>query len=127
MSSLEIAELTGKEHFHVLRDTRLMLAELGEDASRFGGMSTDKYGRPLPIFLLDKHLSITLVSGYSVEIRSRIIKRWMELEEGLRQESLQSVQPTLSMPKDYVSALRELAECRIMRRLSRPSLVLDGH
>ena len=33
MSSLEIAELTGKEHKNVLRDIRFMLAELQKDGS----------------------------------------------------------------------------------------------
>lgn len=39
MTSREIAELTGKEHFHVMRDIGLMFAELGDagGASKFGG------------------------------------------------------------------------------------------
>ena len=51
MSTVEIAELTGKAHRHVLRDARKMLAELYEgDALKFGPISfegtyTDAYGR----------------------------------------------------------------------------------
>ena len=37
MTTVEIAELTGKEHKHVKRDTKLMLLELhGKDMSKFG-------------------------------------------------------------------------------------------
>ena len=35
MSSLEIAQLTGKDHKHVLRDIRKMLDELEIDAAQF--------------------------------------------------------------------------------------------
>lgn len=80
MTSREIAELTGKEHFHVKRDIKVMLEQLGEDASSFGGMSHDAYGRPLEVFHLPKDLTITLVSGYSAPMRHRIVTRWMELE-----------------------------------------------
>ena len=80
MTSREIADLTGKEHFNVKRDIRSMLDELGIDALSFEGMSQDAYGRPLEIFALPKDLTITLVSGYSVVMRHRIVTRWMELE-----------------------------------------------
>lgn len=43
MTSLEIAELTGKQHQHVMRDVRALLDQ-GVDASNFGLTSyTDKY------------------------------------------------------------------------------------
>jgi phage regulator Rha-like protein len=80
MTSREIAELTGKEHFHIKRDITAMLTQLGLDASSFGGMSTDAYNRPLAVFNLPKDLTITLVSGYSVPMRHKIVTRWMELE-----------------------------------------------
>ncbi|WP_237154815.1 Rha family transcriptional regulator [Oryzibacter oryziterrae] len=45
MSSLEIAELTGKLLGHVTRDIRTMLDEIGEDAPKFGAIYSDAYGR----------------------------------------------------------------------------------
>lgn len=80
MSSREIAELTGKRHDHVMRDIRNMLEELGITGPSFGGSYQDSTGRTLPCFNLPKDLTITLVSGYSVQMRHRIVTRWMELE-----------------------------------------------
>jgi phage regulator Rha-like protein len=80
MTSREIAELTGKKHADVTRDIRNMLAALEIDVSNFAAMSPDSYGRAQPIFNLPKDLTITLVSGYSVPMRHKIVTRWMELE-----------------------------------------------
>lgn len=80
MSSREIAELTEKEHFNVLADIRKMLADLGITDLSFQGSYTDGTGRRLPLFNLPEDLTITLVSGYSVQMRHRIVKRWQELE-----------------------------------------------
>ncbi len=38
-------------------------------------------GQEYPIFNLPKDLTLTLVSGYNVTLRHRIVTRWMELEE----------------------------------------------
>lgn len=80
MSSREIAELAGKRHDHVMRDIRAMLDGLGSTAPSFGGSYIDPTGRSLPCFNLPKRECLILVSGYSVELRARIIDRWMELE-----------------------------------------------
>lgn len=80
MSSKEIAELTGKLHAHVLRDIRNMLDDLGEAESKFGSSYKDTTGRTLPMYSLPKDLTITLVAGYSVVMRHRIVTRWQELE-----------------------------------------------
>lgn len=80
MTSREIAELTGKQHAHVMRDIRAMLEALEKDVSSFGSIFQDAYGRDQQEFRLPKDLTLTLVTGYDVKRRHAINVRWMELE-----------------------------------------------
>lgn len=80
MSSLEIAELTGKRHDNVMADIRTMLEELGEPALKFQGCYTGGNRKRLPLFNLPKRETMILVSGYSIPLRARIVDRWQELE-----------------------------------------------
>lgn len=80
MSSREIAELCEKNHADVLRDIRVMLDQLGVVASSFAGNYVAVNGKANPCFHLPKDLTLTLVSGYNVVLRKRIIDRWLELE-----------------------------------------------
>lgn len=64
MSSLEIAALTGKEHFHVLRDIDAMLAELGEDVLSFKYIYLDSMNREQREFILPKELADLLLQKY---------------------------------------------------------------
>jgi phage regulator Rha-like protein len=75
MTSREIAELTGKMHQDVLYDIRNMLEQLGQTSAEFSANLPDSYGRAQPGFRLPKDLTITLVSGYSVPMRHRIVTR----------------------------------------------------
>lgn len=80
MTSLEIAELTGKQHQHVMRDIRTLLDQ-GVDASNFGLTSyTDKSNRQSPCYTLTKKGCLILASGYDALLREKIISRWEELE-----------------------------------------------
>lgn len=81
MSSREIAELTGKQHKHVIRDIRSMLDALG-GGPNLGHVREDRDGRGYTTcFHLDKELTETLVTGYSVPLRHKVIKRLHELEQ----------------------------------------------
>ena len=83
MSSLEIAELTGKEHRNVMADIRKMFEELGQAAADFSATAfyqVNNATREREIFNLPKRESLILVSGYSAVLRARIIDRWQELE-----------------------------------------------
>lgn len=93
MSSREIAELTGKQHAHVMRDIRSMLVELhGEGGvSSFGDTHTNEQNsQTYPIFRLPKRESLILVSGYNIQMRAKIIDRWQELES---QQVLATINP----------------------------------
>lgn len=87
MSSLEIAEITGKRHDHILRDIRKMLGALGlNDAPKSGVVQfveaqyRDAKGQSRPLTVLNKELTFTLLSRYSFELSHLIVKRWLELE-----------------------------------------------
>jgi len=84
MSSKEIAELTGKEHSHVMRDIRNLEEELGESKVGFTCQVSeyqDVQGKTRPMYVLDKEATLTLISGYSAPLRMAIIKRLQELEK----------------------------------------------
>lgn len=80
MSSLEIAELTGKEHRNVLADIRKVLDEAGISAADFSAVYKNQQGRETPCFNLPRRECDLVVSGYSVKYRLAIIDRWHELE-----------------------------------------------
>lgn len=82
MQSIEIAELTGKQHGHVMRDIDNMLTELELGGSKFGGTYLTKQGKSAKCYNLPKDLVITLISGYSIKLRYKIIKRLEALELG---------------------------------------------
>ncbi|MGZ0749862.1 phage antirepressor KilAC domain-containing protein [Kluyvera sichuanensis] len=100
MTSLEIAGLCEKRHDHVCRDIKVMLEQLNIQSPQIWGEYLDDIGRAYPCFHLPKDLCLTLVSGYSVVLRKRIIDRWLELE--------QLSQP--KVPQSFSEALRLAAE-----------------
>ena len=101
MNSREIAELTGKDHAHVMRDCRMMFQDLEISQSSFGSSYLAGNGKQEPMFLLPKALTLTLVSGYSTVMRKRIIDRWLELE---------AAQQPVGIPTSFSAALRLAAE-----------------
>lgn len=80
MSSREIADLTGKRHPDVRRDIRNMLEVLNFDVSSFAHIYKDGSGRDQEEYRLDRELTMTLVSGYDIPLRHRVVTRLAELE-----------------------------------------------
>lgn len=110
MSSREIAKLTGKQHRNVMRDATNMLTELYDvrDTLKFEHIYSDTMNRKQTELLLPKRETLILVSGYSVELRARIIDRWMELEAGALKKVHEATAPTSSGL--LISSVEELAE-----------------
>lgn len=136
MSSKEIADLTGKRHDHVLRDIRAYVGavvqmERGIDVrsldwggsegvqlfgeTPIGGVTcrfevNPQNGQSYPVYYLDKSATLTIVAGYNVLLRKRIIDRWQELE------STQSVNPaTLSRMQLIQLAMEAETEAQVER------------
>ena len=83
MSSLDIAKLTGKNHKEVLRDIRKMFNELGAERKTALSDYTDITGRKLPMYLLDESETLCISTGYSIELRMRLIKQWQAMRDAL--------------------------------------------
>lgn len=81
MNSLDIAELVGKRHDNVVRDIEKQIGALG-GLLRFEDTYINKQnGQSYICYNLPYRETMILVSGYSVELRARVIDRWLELEK----------------------------------------------
>lgn len=80
MTSLEIAELTGKLHKNVLADCRNLLNIAGLKSQLSEEAYIDNTGRALPLYRLTKKATFVLVSGYSAELRLKCFERIEFLE-----------------------------------------------
>ncbi|MFY1666139.1 Rha family transcriptional regulator [Pseudomonas sp. Pseu.R1] len=139
MTSLEIAEITGKRHAHVLRDIRKMLDELGHagaNGPRFGPVDfvestyRDSKGQARPLTVLAKELTFTLLSRYSFKLTNLIVKRWLELEgAGFERVSVQAaVIHLVEREKDNRrAALKQISKGKTSRQLTKQEKVMQGH
>lgn len=96
MTSLQIAEATGKRHANVIRDIGNILLQLSENQSQLTSEFTsngyvikkstykDAQEKDRSMYELNKKASLLLASGYDVVLRSKIIDRWEELETKAR-------------------------------------------
>ncbi|WP_314972850.1 phage antirepressor KilAC domain-containing protein [Comamonas testosteroni] len=116
MSSREIADLTGKELGHVNRDIRAMLDGLPEDPE-LEHVREDQDGRGYTTaFHLGRELTYTLLAGYSVVLRRRVIARWQELE----------AQAAPAVPQTMAQALRLAADQAEQLDAQREQLALQA-
>ncbi len=80
MSSVEIAELTGKRHSDVLESIRKVLIEVDIQPAEFSARYKDAKGEDRPCFNLPRRECDLVIAGYSAKYRLVIIDRWHELE-----------------------------------------------
>lgn len=105
MSSLEIAELTGRQHSNVMRDIRNLLAqgvsEFNFELSSYKQQQPNGGYKDVACYELTKKGCLILASGYDAKLRERIIDRWEELET---KERATQLIPNFSNPAEAARA-----------------------
>lgn len=118
MTSLDIAELTGKRHADVMRDIRKEIDELGTEIGEriFAPTSyKDKSNRDSPCYSFGKDGAMQLALKYDATTRYKVIKRIEELEN----------EKSIKLPSTYKEALLQLVEqVEENERLQTTNLVL---
>lgn len=110
MSSLEVSSLTGKSHSNVLRDIRNMLEQFDKSLLNYQQYQVvmDSHTKRTSEIKLDKDLTLTLITGYDVNTRHRINKRWQELENQVSASSpVAPALPNFTNPADAAIAWAE--------------------
>ena len=102
MSTRDIAASIGKRHDHVMRDVKLLIEQGALRAPNFGEtlfdvpMPNGAKPRKVPMYMLDFQGTMTLVTGYNAVLRSKVISRWMELEQQNAPEQPSLPPPTIN-------------------------------
>lgn len=105
MTSLQIAEITGKPHNDVMKAIRKMepaweRVQEGKFSLMQEEVETNNGGHKMrPYYSLNKEECLYIATKFNDEARAKLIKRWKELEE-------QHQKP--SVPQNYLEALESL-------------------
>ena len=101
MTSLEIAELTGKNHFDLMRAIRKMEPAWEKvNGCKFALVEyQDKKGELRPCYQLTKTECLYIATKFNDEARAKLVLRWQELE---LQEQKRRQQLCLPEPKEIL-------------------------
>ncbi len=115
MTSLEIAELTGKQHKNLMRDIRNMeLAWVKIAGLKFElGSYEDANGQMRPCYFLTKTECLYIATKFNDEARARLVLRWQELElaEQERQTAeVRKLESKAMLLEDICATLKPKAE-----------------
>lgn len=110
MSSREIAELTGSTHDNVLKTVRSLVGR-GVISGNETPYIHHQNGQTYSEFRLNYRDTMVVVSGYSVELRARIIDRWQALEAQATKPAFQL--PDFTNPIEAARAWADECEAKI--------------
>ena len=125
MTSLEIAEVTGKQHCHIMAAIRKMEPAWQKvNQSNFRLVEYhDKKGELRPCYLLTKTETLYIATKFNDESRARLVLRWEELElERLGTDSWtsQNKLPTLQVQKKILAMADDIISTGL-RMLNEPA------
>ena len=116
MTSLEIAEITGKEHYNVLRDIKDEISKLGtERAELIFELSEykDTTGRKLPMYVANIQGILQLGARYSADVRYKLIEKVTKKETIKTKENIFK-NDLIDIEKDKI----RLEKSRILKELA---------
>ena len=114
MTSLQIAEITGKRHSDVLEAIRNMEPAWERVAQRKFplGSYKDSNNQSRPCYYLNKRECLYIATKFNDEARAKLILRWEELENNARKNL--EVLPNFSNPAEAARAWAEQYESRML-------------
>lgn len=91
MTSLEVAEITGKDHKNILADIRDEISKLGEERGRLifqQSCYTNLQNKQQPMFLLNYKGVLQLGARYNAETRFKLIEKIEQLQKPMTVEDM---------------------------------------
>ncbi len=116
MTSLEIAEITGKEHYNILADIRDEIKKLGEERAALifqGGEYKDKNNQNRPMFIANIQGVLQLGARYSADVRYKLIEKVTKKETIKTKENIFK-NDLIDIEKDKI----RLEKSKILKELS---------
>ena len=107
MTSREIADLVCTSHDSVLKTVRALI-ERGVVSGNETPYTHPQNGQTYAEFHLNYRDTMVIASGYSVELRAKVIDRWQELERKSAHRE------TFVVPQTYAQALLEAGRLAVM-------------
>lgn len=106
MDSRKIAEYYEKEHKNVLRDIenmfeKLNCSDLSSENYRFSYKNSR--GKLCPCYHLDFDLTMTLITGYDVKLRYKLVKEWKRLVTKRTEKRIEAK----NVRKEFTDSLKE--------------------
>ncbi|WP_221724320.1 Rha family transcriptional regulator, partial [Ochrobactrum sp. SFR4] len=105
----EIADLTGSTHDNVLKTIRALVKK-GVVSGNETPYVHPQNGQTYKQYELDYRNTMIVVSGYNVELRARIIDRWMALEESVKNDPLAMLSDPAAMRGILLSYTEKVIE-----------------
>ncbi len=114
MTSLQIAEVTGKSHANVMRDIRNVLERGASEINYDLASYSDAQGKERPMYNLTPKGCLVLASGYDVVLREKIIDKLEEYQQ--KEKSTMPALPDFSNPAEAARAWAEQYEQKMIEQ-----------
>lgn len=127
MSSREIAELTNKQHKHVLVDCDklnenyaiLGLAEISAGVYNHPNTGNQQHRE----YLLTRMQTFDLMTGYNIELRIKVNRRWEELETKAKQIDFSNPTTVLQLAQNWADEQKKRQEAESLLHAQKPKVL----